>query len=73
MNNSLQAALNKIKADDTLENNKPHSRDETVLVGAHLSPDIHKQLRILAAEENKKQHILILEALELLFSKYNKL
>ena len=37
-----------------------------------MSQSIHKQLRLLAAEENKKQQDLLLEALDLLFSKYGK-
>lgn len=74
MTNSLQAALTKIKNEDII---KPiastnSSRSNTVLVGAHVSQEIHKQLRIIAAEENKKQQDLLLEAFNLLFAKYGK-
>ena len=70
------------KIDKNLENPKKiqkvskrpaaKTREGTVLIGAHVSPIIQKQLRILAAEEGKKQHSLLLEALELLFQKYGK-
>ena len=73
MNNSLQAALTKIKNDEDKEQSiNTKNRVDTVLIGAHLSQSIHKQLRLLAAEENKKQQDLLLEALDLLFSKYGK-
>jgi|TARA_B110000908_G_C10081501_1_gene369781 hypothetical protein len=73
MTNSLQAALNKIKDDnvDEVIVSSP-TRDNTVLVGTHVSQEIHKQLRIIAAEESKKQQDLILEAFSLLFAKYGK-
>ena len=82
MTNSLQAALNKIKNDteDNFTNSTPikknsfrsKTRKGTVLIGAHVLPKIQKQLKILAAEEEKQQQALILEALELLFTKYGK-
>lgn len=73
MNNSLQAALTKIKNDEDKEQSiNTKNRVDTVLIGVHVSQSIHKQLRILAAEENKKQQDLLLEALDLLFSKYGK-
>ena len=73
MTNSLQAALTKIKNEDikTMATSS-RSRTDTVLVGAHVSQDIHKQLRIIAAEESKKQQELLLEAFDLLFAKYGK-
>ncbi len=73
MSSSLQAALTKIKKEennDHIVNTK--SRVNTILIGAHVSQNVHKQLRILAAEENKKQQDLIIEALDLLFSKYGQ-
>lgn len=73
MTNSLQAALTKIKNEDiTPIASTSSTRDNTVLVGAHVSQEVHKQLRIIAAEENKKQQDLLLEAFNLLFAKYGK-
>ena len=73
MSNSLQAALTRIKNEDTKPSNTlSKGRTDTVLVGAHVSQDIHKQLRIIAAEESKKQQELLLEAFDLLFAKYGK-
>ena len=83
MTNSLKAALNKIKNDNedkfivSTSTSKKQSftsrtRKGTVLIGAHVSPKIQKQLKILAAEEETQQQALILEALELLFTKYGK-
>lgn len=73
MTNSLQAALTKIKNQEDQEYRViTKNRIDTVLVGVHVSQDVHKQLRILAAEENKKHQDLLLEALELLFLKYGK-
>lgn len=43
------------------------SREGTVLVGAHVSPEMAKQLRMLAAEEGTTNKALIEEALNLLF------
>jgi hypothetical protein len=45
------------------------SREGTVLVGAHVSPDVAKQLRMIAAEEGTTNKALIEEALDLLFKK----
>lgn len=73
MTNSLQAALTKIKNQEDQEYKViTKNRIDTVLVGVHVSQDVHKQLRILAAEENKKQQDLLLEALDLLFLKYGR-
>ena len=50
MNNSLQAALTKIKNDEDKEQSiNTKNRVDTVLIGAHVSQSIHKQLRLLAA------------------------
>ena len=83
MTNSLQAALNKIKNDEVEKENKVsirksitqthnNTRKGTVLIGAHVSPKVQKQLKILAAEEEQTQQFLIEEALNLLFVKYGK-
>ena len=83
MTNSLQAALDKIKNDEVLKDTKlsirkpitalqSNTRKGTVLIGAHVSPKVQKQLKILAAEEEKTQQDLIQEALRLLFIKYGK-
>ncbi len=48
------------------------SRQKTVLVGGHFSPDVQKQLRMIAAEEGKTNQALIGEALNLLFKKKGK-
>jgi len=73
MTNSLQAALTKIKNEELINKTIAiQKRTDTVLLGAHVSHDIHKQLKIIAAEESKKQQDLLLEALELLFAKYGK-
>jgi hypothetical protein len=40
---------------------------KTQLVGAHLSPDVGKQLRILAAEEDTDVKALLIEAINMLF------
>jgi len=44
----------------------------TILVGAHLPPVYHKQLRLIAAEEDTQVNTLIREALDLLFLKKGK-
>jgi hypothetical protein len=40
---------------------------KTQLVGAHLSPDVGKQLRIIAAEEDTDVKALLIEAINMLF------
>jgi hypothetical protein len=40
---------------------------KTQLVGAHLSPDVGKQLRMIAAEEDTDVKALLIEAINLLF------
>lgn len=82
MANSLQAALDgsaveatpkpvKTKPVAKTKVRKP-SREGTVLVGAHFSPDVQKQLRMLAAEEGTTNRALIAEALNMLFRKKGK-
>jgi hypothetical protein len=43
------------------------ARAKTQLVGAHLSPDVGKQLRMIAAEEDTDVKSLLIEAINLLF------
>ena len=40
---------------------------KTQLVGAHLSPDVGKQLRMIAAEEDTDVKALLIEAINMLF------
>lgn len=71
---SLQTMLEKIKDQPLISNedNQANSKMKTVLIGSHFTPEIQKQLKILSAEEGKTHHVLLLEALELLFTKYGK-
>jgi hypothetical protein len=45
---------------------------DTQLVGAHLSPDVGKQLRMIAAEEDTDVKSLLIEAINLLFKTRGK-
>ena len=45
---------------------------KTQLVGAHLSPDVGRQLRIIAAEEGTDVKALLIEAVNLLFKTRGK-
>ena len=47
----------------------PEASDETRLVGAHFPPPVHRQLRILAANEDRTMQSLLAEALNELFAK----
>lgn len=80
--NSLQAALDGSAVEVTpkpvrakpiakTKARKP-SRENTVLVGAHFSPDVQRQLRMIAAEEGTTNRALIAEALNMLFRKKGK-
>jgi hypothetical protein len=73
MKNNLKAALeaSKKETEETIEFKKV-SRKDSVMISAHVSTNIHKQLRFLAIEESKKQQDLFVEALNLLFVKYGK-
>ena len=44
-------------------------RSNTVLIGGHFSPEVSKQLRIIAAEEGTTNQSLLEQALDLLFTK----
>ena len=46
--------------------------NKTQLVGAHLSPDVGRQLRIIAAEEGTDVKALLIEAVNLLFKTRGK-
>ncbi len=45
---------------------------KTQLVGAHLSPDVGKQLRMMAAEEDTDVKALLVEAINMLFKSRGK-
>ncbi len=47
-------------------------RVNTVLIGGHFSPEVSKQLRIIAAEEGTTNQALLKQALDLLFIKKGK-
>lgn len=47
-------------------------RTNTVLIGGHFPPEVAKQLRILAAEEETTNQALLEHALDLLFVKKGK-
>jgi|GEM_PF-1274638 len=47
-------------------------RSNTVLVGGHFSPEVSKQLKIIAAEEGTTNQALLEQALDLLFVKKGK-
>ena len=52
--------------------NSSRYRDTTVMVGGHFPPDVLRQLRMIAAEEDTTSQALIAEALDLLFTKKGK-
>ena len=78
---SLQAVLERQKAQETPRpppqahapqpKRKP-SREATTLIGGHFSPDVARQLAIIAAEEGSTKQALLTEALDLLFVKKGK-
>jgi hypothetical protein len=45
---------------------------ETQLIGAHLSPDVGRQLRMIAAEEDTDVKMLLIEAINMLFKSRGK-
>ena len=63
-----RAAVKKIAAIKEIKK----GRRNTVLIGGHFSPEVSKQLRILAAEESTTNQQLLEEALNLLFTKKGK-
>jgi len=48
------------------------SRQNTVLIGGHFPPEVKKQLRLIAAEDDATHQELLEEALNLLFVKKGK-
>lgn len=48
------------------------SREGQSLVGGFFSPEVHRQLKILAAESGSTQQALLTEALDMLFAKHGK-
>ena len=48
------------------------SRAATTLIGGHFSPEVSKQLAIIAAEEGTTKQALLSEALNMLFVKKGK-
>src|SRR3546814_5078796 len=76
--NSLQAVLNRAKADgdaapapapaiepvDVSRKAPPSGRQGTKLIGGHFPPEVSTQLRIIAAEEGKTVQSLLGEALD---------
>lgn len=48
------------------------SREGQSLVGGFFSPEVHRQLKILAAESGATQQALLTEALDMLFAKHGK-
>ena len=87
MANSLQEVLNRAKSNkienkqqEAVESTKniivkkaiKKNRGNTVLIGGHFSPEVSKQLRIIAAEEGTTNQALLKQALDLLFTKKGK-
>ncbi len=48
------------------------SREGQTLVGGFFAPEVHRQLRMLAAERGETQQALLAEALNMLFAKHGK-
>ena len=48
------------------------SREGQILVGGFFAPEVHRQLKVLAAESGVTQQGLIAEALNMLFAKHGK-
>ena len=48
------------------------SREGQTLVGGFFSAEVHRQLRVLAAETDRTQQALLAEGLNMLFAKYGK-
>ena len=83
MANSLQAVLDSQKTKEAPKVNQRRqqaratsearrSRQGTRLIGGHFSPDVARQIRILAAEEDMTVQALLEEALSDLFVKKGK-
>lgn len=63
--------IEKPKQENVLKDNEKSSgkKREVVLQTVYLPPLVHKQLRSLAFEEEKKMHDLLMEGLDLVFRK----
>lgn len=48
------------------------AREGQILIGGFFAPEVHKQLKVLAAESSQTQQELIAESLNMLFFKYGK-
>lgn len=48
------------------------AREGQTLIGGFFAPEVHKQLKVLAAETSQTQQELLAEALNMLFVKYGK-
>ena len=59
-------------SETTVSVRRVKSKAKTQLVGAHLSPDVGKQLRMIAAEEDTDVKALLIEAINLLFKTRGK-
>ena len=85
--NSLKAAIagNLLKEEEVTSKSAPKivrtkkpkpapkpSRQNTVLIGGHFPPEVKKQLRLIAAEDDATHQGLLEEALNLLFVKKGK-
>jgi hypothetical protein len=68
---ALRSTLRETAAPATHAEAPPSTDEEPAprrkLVGAHLSPDVGKQLRMIAAEEDTDVKALLIEAINLLF------
>ena len=49
---------------------RPPSRQGRTAINVYISPEAHRQLRILALDEKRSGQHLIVEAVNLLFAKY---
>ena len=51
---------------------KPPSRADTVQIGVHVTPETRKKLRLISLETDTPVNTLMIDALDLLFAKHNK-
>lgn len=51
---------------------RSRSRKGQTLIGGFFDPEVHRQLRVMAAEQGTTQQALIAEALNILFAKSGK-
>lgn len=69
--NPLSEALRKSASRKTAARGAPAAKPDsgTRLIGAHFPPAVHRQLRAIAATEDRSMRSLVSEALNDLFSK----